>query len=252
MMKTKFFSFKRLHIIVVAIFMGCFYSVFIKAQPSTFSLRNSHVTMPKGYNDFTKENSGVVGSANFGKYIDLGEGNWFKGATSNGRPSYGTLHKANGLEYRGGFDAKLRPHGVVLTIWPDGDWYYGNYINGVKHGEGSWCLDGEYYDVIMSDDETVSSTHVVTPRFNKANYDAQVNAANNARYNSSNNSSSTSRSSGYTNNSRRCNVCGGSGKCYTCNGKGYYVSIGIGSGTHRCTNCNQTGRCPYCKGTGNK
>jgi hypothetical protein len=93
--------------------------------------------MPQGYNDFSLKNSGVVGSSNFGQYIDLGGGNWFKGSTSNGRPSRGTLHLYDGVEHKGAFNANIQPTGVVLTTWPDGTWYYGNYVNGVRHGSGS-------------------------------------------------------------------------------------------------------------------
>lgn len=245
---------KRL-LMMASILCGCFWMISVYAQPSSFSLRNSHVTMPQGHNDFSLKNSGVVGSANFGQYIDLGGGNWFKGSTSNGRPSRGTLHLSNGVEHKGAFDINLRPTGVVLTTWPDGDWYYGNYKNGVREGYGSWCLEGEYYDVIMSDNEIESSICVETPRYNKADYDKMVKAANNAAgstYSESSTSSSSTRSQRSSSSSSMCNICVGSGKCNTCNGKGSYIAIGIGSGWHRCTNCNQTGKCPSCKGTGKR
>lgn len=90
-------------------------AITVQAQPSSFSLRNSHVTMPQGYNDFSLKNSGVVGSSNFGTYIDLGGGNWFKGSTSNGRPSRGTLHMSNGIEHKGAFNANIQPTGVEDT-----------------------------------------------------------------------------------------------------------------------------------------
>ncbi len=99
---------------ILSIIVCCF-TIIAAAQPSSFSLRNSHVTMPQGYNDFSLKNSGVVGSSNFGTYIDLGGGNWFKGSTSNGRPSRGTLHMSNGIEHKGAFNANIQPTGVEDT-----------------------------------------------------------------------------------------------------------------------------------------
>ncbi len=222
-----------------------------QAQPSSFSRSNTHITMPQGYNDFSLKNSGVVGSSNFGTYIDLGGGNWFKGSTSNGRPSRGTLHLSNGVEHKGAFNANIQPTGVVLTTWPDGTWYYGNYVNGVRHGSGSMYLDGAYYDVVMSNNETESAVEVDTPRYNKADFDGQVNAANNA-YGESYSGSSSGSTRAKTHGQKRCSLCDGTGKCSRCNGKGYYVAIGIGSGTHRCTSCGQTGKCSSCNGKGTK
>lgn len=238
-------------LMMAGVLCGCLWTIQVYAQPSSFSLGNSRVTMPQGYNDFSLKNSGVVGSSNFGQYIDLGDGNWFKGSTSNGRPSRGTLHLSSGVEHKGAFDSNLRPTGVVLTTWPDGDWYYGNYENGVRNGSGSWCLEGAYYDVIMSDNEIESSTRVETPRFNKANFDGMVNAANSA-YSESSTYSSSSRSKSSSSSSSMCRICVGSGKCQTCNGKGSYYALGIGTGWHRCTNCHQTGKCPSCNGTGRR
>ena len=167
----------------------------IEAQPSSFSLRNTHVTMPQGYNDFSLKNSGVVGSTSFGQFVNLGGGNWFKGSTSNGRPSIGTLHFSNGIEHKGALDENLRPHGVVLTTWPDGTWYYGGYVNGMREGEGSMCVNGTCYDVVMSNNEIESSVEVDIPRFSKSSFDGVATAANNAYSNSSSSSTSGSRSS---------------------------------------------------------
>lgn len=233
-------------------------TIAVQAQPSSFSRRNTHITMPQGYNDFSLKNSGVVGSSNFGTYMDLGGGNWFKGSTSNGRPSRGTLHLSDGVEHKGAFNSNIQPTGVVLTTWPDGTWYYGNYVNGVRHGSGSWYANGTYYDVVMNNNNIESSEKVSSPRYNKADFDGQVNAANNAYSESySGSSSGSSRSSSgstrtQTHGQKRCSLCNGTGKCSTCNGKGYYVAIGIGSGNHRCTSCGQTGKCSSCGGRGTK
>ena len=211
-------------------------TIVVQAQPSSFSLRNSHVTMPKGYNDFSLKNSGVVGSSKFGTYMDLGGGNWFKGSTSNGRPSRGTLHLSDGVEHKGAFNANIQPTGVVLTTWPDGTWYYGNYVNGVRHGSGSMYLNGSYYDGIMNNNETESAVEVDTPRYNKADFDGIVDDADNApveSYSGSSSSGSRTRAHGQ----RRCSLCDGTGKCSRCNGKGYYVALGIVSGRRLCTSC---------------
>lgn len=64
---------------------------------------------------------------------------------------------------------------------------------------------------------------------------------------SSSSSSGTSRTS-----SKDCHRCLGTGKCQTCNGRGYYDTIGVGSGRHACPNCasNHNGKCASCNGTG--
>ena len=60
---------------ILSILALCCWSFAAQAQPSSFSRSNTHITMPQGYNDFSLKNSRVVGSSNFGTYIDLGGGN---------------------------------------------------------------------------------------------------------------------------------------------------------------------------------
>ena len=174
-----------------------------QAQPASFSLQNSYVRRSTGYNDFSLENSGIVGDPSFGKLIRYNDGSWFKGATSNGRPSAGTFHRANGVEHKGSFDENGYPHGIVLTTWPDGDWYYGNYYHGKRHGEGSWYLSGTYYDVISNMGEEKVSEEVCSPKYNKADFDARVTRAINVRAENELRSIGSERSNNRNNNSKK-------------------------------------------------
>lgn len=151
--------------------------------PSTFSLQNTYVRMPQGYNDFNKENTGVVGSSDFGKVIRFNDGSWFKGSTSNGRPCYGTLHETDGTKIIGHFDSNVRLTDVGMIEWPDGSWYYGNFKNGKRHGEGSQYNsgDGTYYDLVYDYESVESLVEVEEPKYNKQLYNQMLTAGMDAK-----------------------------------------------------------------------
>ena len=128
------------------------------------------------------------------------------------------------------------------------------------HGEGSYYDGkGHYYDAVYSNGNQISLESVSSPKYSKESYlavqqqkvqimmDAQ-NELGNSYLQNSTSGSTTRRSS----SSSACGVCHGTGKCNICNGRGYYTSIGIGSGTHACSSCNRTGRCRSCSGTGRR
>lgn len=124
------------------------------------------------------EKSGFVGASNFGRFYSFPDGSWFQGIMNNGKPSAGKLHYSDGTEYTGDFDGDGKYTGLGLLTWPNGMWYYGNFSNGYRHGEGSFYVDGKYYDIVSNVNEIVSSEEVSTPRYNKASHDDMIGRVN--------------------------------------------------------------------------
>ena len=209
---------------------------------SSFSLANTHATTPT---------SGTMRFTN---------GNVFCGRFLNGKPMDGVLQEPNGTKHHCSMVNGLIS-GWCFTEWTDGSWYYGTWDKGRMHGEGSY-YDGEghYYNAVYSNGTQISLERVSSPKYSKESYlavqqqkaqimmDAQ-NELGNSYYQNSTSGSSPRRSSS---SSSACGVCHGTGKCNICSGRGYYTSIGIGSGTHMCSSCNRTGRCHSCNGTGRR
>ena len=208
---------------------------------STFSLSNTHATAPT---------NGTV---------KLNDGSVFSGRLLNGQPLDGVLTEPSGVKHHCSI-SNGAINGWCFTEWPDGSWYYGYWTNGRWNGEGSYYDGkGSYYDAVYSNGTQISLREVSTPKHSRDEFNAvqqqkaQImmgaqNELGNSYY-QNNSSGSSSRSS---NSSNSCGVCHGTGKCNTCNGRGYYTSIGIGSGTHSCSSCNRTGRRHSCNGTGRR
>ncbi len=238
--------------------LGTLFSIQVKAQDNSFSLKNTYAKNVLG-NDFTLENTGVVGDGSFGKVVHYKDGGWFQGAFSNGRRSAGSLHYPNGDVCHGHFDSNGDKNGLCLYIWSDGEWLYANFLHGVKHGEGSTYVNGAYYDFVYNQGKRVSFNRVTNPKYNKSSFDESLDKLKIARAEAAMQESTSSESSS---NSRKkssyksphghkaCRVCFGTGKCNTCSGKGHYYTMG--GQVIRCTSCAHTGKCSSCNGTGKK
>ena len=205
-------------------------------------------------------------AVNIKKTVNFTDGSVFSGSDVNGK-RVGFMNYGSGKYCRGQFDENWRKTGLCIDDFGDGTWYYGHYSHGVEDGEGSIYADGEYHDVTFDMGVMTSAVQVSSPKYDKVEYESSLQQAalqsanyiNQMSYEAgratSTSSSSQSRSSSWSNlrsSSAACGVCHGTGRCITCNGKGYYVSLGIGSGKHLCPSCNQTGRCRSCNGTGKR
>lgn len=48
------------------------------------------------------------------------------------------LENTNSYYYNGDVDSEGKPHGKGLAIYEDNSYYYGDWVNGVRSGEGTW------------------------------------------------------------------------------------------------------------------